>query len=79
MRKKNPKGLTDKQRAAEARTHYIIHHDTTEYVKCLLDSKSDTTNAVAGAHAALTLMHTNSFDNYASKPLKWVTVTGKDL
>ena len=37
-KKKKPRGLTDKQRAAEAHGHYLVHHGTTAEVRAFLAS-----------------------------------------
>ena len=85
VKKKKPKGLTDKQRRAEATAHYIIHHGTAKDATHFLGSKSNNSNISADTHASLMLMTTNPFEpqaEIAAAPptqLQWMTATGKKL
>ena len=55
-KKKKRTELTNKQRAAEAKAHYILHHDSKSDAHLFLDTKANTDNISASTHAALTLM-----------------------
>ena len=84
-KRKKPPPLTDKQRRAEARAHYALHHGTTMDATSLLQNHALAKQLSAATITQLKLVSTNPFDRSSAapptptQPLIWTTATGKKI